>query len=233
MTHPPPIVARMHSHVERWTACADDRALFLRCYSMMTGNVFATAEGDGFGDRDWVVRLLHRFADYYFDGLDAFERAPESAPAVWRQAHRLAADPDAAPIQKLLLGVNAHINYDLVLTLVDLLEPEWGALSPEARGGRYEDHCRINDVIGRTIDAVQDEVVEPAMPFMAYVDRWLGPLDEALVSGVITRWREGVWRHAVAVLDAPTTASRDQLVRRVEAEALRTGGLVCPRARHL
>ncbi len=30
----------------------------------------------------------------------------------------------------------------------------------------YTDHCHVNDVIGGTIDAVQDQVIEPAMPVM-------------------------------------------------------------------
>ena len=229
----PPVIARMQSRTDAWTDAADDRALFLRCYAMMTGNVIEAVGRGEFEDGAWVDRLLHRFADYYFDGLDAYERAPEAAPAVWRQAHRLAADAEAAPIQKLLVGVSAHINYDLVLTLVDLLEGEWTALPEAARRARYADHCRVNDVIGRTIDAVQDEVLEPAMPVMAIIDRWCGPLDEAVLSMLITRWREGVWQNAVRLLATPDPDARTRLVGRVEAGALRTSRLVCPRAAHV
>jgi hypothetical protein len=64
----------------------------------------------------------------------------------------------------LLLGVNAHINYDLVLTLVDLLEPEWKQLSAEQCQQRHSDYCHVNEIISLTIDIVQDDVLERSIP---------------------------------------------------------------------
>lgn len=224
-----PVLDRMQSRIDAWGA-ADERALFLSCYRMMTGNVVAAVERREFDDPEWVDALLRRFADHYFDALDAFEQAPESASAVWRMAHRLAADPEVSAIQKMLLGVSAHINYDLVLTIVEVLEPVWPALSAEQREARYSDHCRINAVIARTVDAVQEAVISPAMPAMGTVDRLLGPLDELLIARLLSRWRETVWRNASAVLDARDIPERARRVAHVERLALRTGGIVCPRA---
>jgi hypothetical protein len=224
-----PVLDRMQSRIDAWGA-ADERALFLSCYRMMTGNVVTAVERREFDDPAWVGGLLHRFADYYFDALDAFETEPQGAPAVWRMAHRLAADPEVSALQKMLLGVSAHINYDLVLTLVDVLEPEWPALGGPQRQARYADHCRINAVIARTVDAVQEAVLSPAMPAMGTVDRWLGPLDEMLIARLLSRWRETVWHNATAVLDAADAVERARLVAHVERLALRTGRIVCPRA---
>lgn len=231
MSSPPPVIARMHARADAWGAEADDRALFLRCYALMTGNVLEAVNRQDFDDPAWVDRLLHHFADYYFVALDAYDQRPETAPAVWQLAHRLAADAETAPLQKLLLGVSAHINYDLVLTLVDLLDPEWDDLSDTGRAARYADHCRINEVIYQTIDVVQDTVIEPAMPGMDLVDRWLGPLDELVISRLLTRWREAVWQNARCLLETPDVEARPRLIERVEADALRMARLVCPRAR--
>ena len=124
----------------------------------------------------------------------------------------------------MLLGVNAHINYDLVFTLVDMLEPEWQGLSPEQRTHRYNDHCRVNNIIGRTIDAVQDQVLEPGMPLMDLVDKLLGPVDEFLISHLISNWREDVWQNAAELLG--TGSERNKLEGQIEAHALRVGRVI-------
>src|SRR5690606_32407413 len=116
MLHDAPVIARMQTFLRQWEDAADRKAVFLRCYSMMTANMLVAIEQGEFRDRTWVERLLHRFADYYFLALDAYEQERTAAPAVWQLAHDAARDDAALPIQNLLLGVNAHINYDLVLT---------------------------------------------------------------------------------------------------------------------
>lgn len=218
----------MQSRIRQWEEAADDKVLFLRCYMMMTGNVLAAIDQQHtFNDPAWVGRLLAHFAEYYFVALRAYEHDPASAPKVWQYAHHAARDPRIAAIQKLFLGVNAHINYDLVLTLADLLRAEWGGYSSEQRARRYADHCRINDIIGRTIDAVQDEVLEPAMPIMDVFDKLLGPFDEMLILRLITRWREKVWRNTAHLLDLRDADEQVRFIRQVEREALETGKLIC------
>jgi hypothetical protein len=68
--------------------------------------------------------LLHRFADYYFDVPDAYEQDRSATPAVWLLARDAAGKSDTMVLQNLLLGINARINHDLVLTLVHALDPE-------------------------------------------------------------------------------------------------------------
>jgi hypothetical protein len=211
----------MQSLIRQWEQDADQRAIFLRCYWMMTLNMRLAIQQGEFRDPDWVARLLENFAGYYFDALQAYDQDPAAAPAVWRQAHQAAADERVLALQKLLLGVNAHINYDLVFSLVDMLRAEWAGFSPAQRGSRYTDYCHVNEVIGHTIDAVQDQVLEPAMPVADLFDRLLGPLDERLISALLTRWRENVWQYAVRLLEAAEVAEQARLIREVEQDAIR------------
>jgi hypothetical protein len=210
----------MQALVQQWESAADRRAAFLSCYLLMTRNMLAAIDKGEFGDALWVSRLLHRFADYYFDALAAYDQDSPATPPVWRQAHNATLQPGTQVLQHLMLGVNAHINYDLVLTLVDLLEPEWTQLSPEERARRHADHCHVNDVIGRTIDAVQDSIIERFMPVMDIVDKLLGPIDELVVAQLLTRWREDVWKHALQLLEAPEPGEREHLRQELEATAL-------------
>lgn len=217
------VIQQMQTIIRRWEQTSDQRVIFLRCYLMMTNNMRTSLRQGEFRDPDWVSRLLVNFAGYYFVALQAYDQDPASAPPVWRQAHQAAIEAGVPALQKLLLGVNAHINYDLVFSLVDLLRPEWAGLSPAQRQARYTDHCHVNEVIGCTIDAVQDQVLEPAMPAMDLFDRLLGPLDERLISALLTRWRENVWQNAIRLLEAPEASEQDRLLHEVEQKALQMG----------
>jgi hypothetical protein len=214
-------VDRMQERIDRWERSGDPHAVFLSCYALMTRNMLDALDAGEFADGAWVARLLHHFAGYYFDALDAYEAGKEGSPAVWRCAHDAARRANTPAISLLLLGVNAHINYDLVLAVADLLDPEWPSLSDEERRARYEDYCRVNDTIGRTIDSVQDTILEKREPLMALVDTLFGPVDEWLVSRGITEWREEVWEHAVRRVETTGDAQREVLRQEIEASAMR------------
>ncbi len=213
----------MDSQAQAWEQAADRRSFFLRCYALMTGNMLAAVDRGEFHDALWVGRLLDLFAGYYFVALDAYEHSDATMPAVWRLAHDTATQKKAPVIQDLLLGINAHINYDLVLALVDMLEPDWQALTPEQQGQRYEDHSHVNDIIAGTIDSVQQQVVAPDDRWMSLLDWALGPLDEHAAARLIRQWREEVWQHAMEMLAAADLEERDDLRRALATQALERG----------
>jgi hypothetical protein len=222
----PLVITRMQNIISSWESQTDGRSIFLNCYKLMTSNMLVAVEQKEFSDSEWVNQLLHAFADYYFLALENYDRNPDSTPSVWRLAHDASTNPDITPLQKLLLGVNAHINYDLVLTLVDLLQPEWIQLKEERRKIRYADHCLVNEVIGRTIDSVQDELLEPAMPVLDIIDKLLGPLDEYLISRLITNWRENVWQNATRLIETNDPEEQQRLLSLVEEDTLRIGNFI-------
>lgn len=221
-----PVTDRMQALVQQWVEASDRRAIFLHCYMLMTHNMLVAIDSDEFNDDEWVYTLLHRFADYYFDALNAYEQESPATPAVWRNAFDATREARTMVLQNLMLGVNAHINYDLVFTLVDMLEDEWAELSDARRSRRYEDHCHVNFVIGRTIDTVQDTVIERLSPQMDIADKLLGPLDEWLTSRLISHWRDEVWHNAVQILDAPEKEQCDRLCRRIEKTTLERANVI-------
>jgi hypothetical protein len=213
----------MDSLAQAWEQAADRRSFFLRCYAMMTGNMLVAVDQGEFHDAAWVARLLDLFADYYFVALDAYQHDDTTTPAVWRLAHDTALQQQSPIIQDLLLGINAHINYDLVLALVDMLEPDWQSLAPEQQTQRYQDHSHVNDIIAGTIDSVQQQVVAPDDRWMGLVDWMLGPLDEHVAARLIRQWREDVWRRAMDMLAAADPDERADLRRLLAAQSLERG----------
>jgi hypothetical protein len=221
-----PAIIRMQSLLEQWEPRSDLRAVFLSCYTLMTRNMIASIQAGRFHDPLWVNNLLEHFAGYYFTALDAHDFGAESCPVIWQVTFNAVGNKNTRAVQHLLLGVNAHINYDLVLALCDLLEPEWAALPLEKRAQRYEDHCLINQIIAETIDEVQDQVLEHYSPKMDLVDRALGRLDEWLISRLITGWREQVWSLARQWVESDSAEERANLTQQVEAASLRRGEFI-------
>lgn len=220
------VIQQMQALIENWAGCQDPRSIFLSCYQLMTHNTLQAIERDEFYDSNWVHHLLNRFADYYFIALDAYESDPQAAPLVWQLAHDATRNPKAMAIQSLLLGVNAHINYDLVLTLVDMLSPEWNTLDDVQRENRHSDHDRVNTIIAASIDAVQDDILAPAMPIMEFIDDVFGSLDEYLISHLIRNWRNDVWKHATQLLCMESKENQAAFIARVEEDALKIGRLI-------
>lgn len=216
----PTVTAHMQALIAHWEDSDDRRCIFLDCYCSMTGNTLDALTQNRFHDREWVNRLLHRFAHYYFEALAAYEQPEGQTPAVWQLTYDAGRRDELSVLQHLLLGVNAHINYDLALALRDLLAPEWATLSPDEVRRRYEDHLLVNQIIAETVDTVQDEVVERYAPALDLVDKLLGPVDEWATARVIGKWRDEVWENALALLAAENEQAEIQIREKLEQRSL-------------
>lgn len=214
------LTTRMADQIGIWDRSGDRRAIFLNCYARMTGNMFAAVQAGRFHDPLWVTDLIHNFAAYYFQAIAGYERADPLLPTSWRVAFDHAGQPETPVVVNLLLGVNAHINYDLVQVLADMLVPVWRGLAPQTQHERYADYTTVNAVIAETVDRVQDEVVEPYARLMQVLDVVCGPLDEWCTARLLKLWRADVWRQALAIVEAPDLATGLALRRRADDLAL-------------
>lgn len=214
------VLVRMQAIIDAWEAASDRRAIFLECYALMTRNMLAAISRGEFEDNAWVSTLLNHFANYYFKALQAYDALPEKSPLVWRFAFDAARYPKTHVLRNLVLGVNAHINFDLVFALSDMLQSEWAELTPEQRKSRYRDHCLVNKTISDTIDSVQNQIVDRYDPLMEVVDKAMGPLDEWMTAWMIRDWREQVWERATRLIETLDETERQALVNAVENHSL-------------
>jgi hypothetical protein len=194
----------------------DRRAVFLTIYTRMTRSIRERIERGGFRDPSWMRRYTTAFANYYRRAFLAFERGELGAvPAPWRVAFGTAVAGDALVVQDAFLGINAHINYDLALTLGDV------GIDPD-RPAKYADHRAVNDVLARLVDAQQEALAEVYAPGVADLDDAFGRLDERLTLLGLREGREQAWRVAVVTTDVgwPPVESYARWVLRATA----TGG---------
>lgn len=213
-----PVLERMDHQLILWEQTKDKRQYFLQCYRLMTSNMLKAIDKEEFNDNAWVKQLLERFANYYFNALHQYE-TNTSTPYIWNEVFENTTKRSAPITQLMILGVNAHINFDLVFCLKDMLIDEWKESSLEQKKKRYEDHCKVNQIIAATIDRVQDEIIEPGNYVMQLIDSLMGRLDEYLLSKVITSWREDVWQKAVHLVE--NIADEKKIYDEIELHAMR------------
>ena len=176
----------------------DRRAVFLTVYSRMTATVRTAIDDGAFVDSEWAAAYLVAFAERYRRALVAFERrAFDSLPRPWLVAFGAAARGETLVAQDALLGINAHITYDLTYALGDV------GIDPD-RGAKLEDHDRINAVLARLVQTAQNALVEAYDAVgVAGIDRLFDPLDDRLALLGLRGVREFAWRNAVLRADLP------------------------------
>ena len=174
----------------------DRRAVFLTVYVRVTREVAAGIERDEFENPGWVADYLVAFANFYRRALFDFETGDvESVPRAWRLSFRATAATDALVIQCAVLGINAHVNYDLALALRE-------AGIDRDRAAKYRDHRRINRTLWRLVDETLDRLAEAYAPGLATVAEVAGPLGERAWFLALALGREGAWWAAVALTDS-------------------------------
>jgi hypothetical protein len=170
----------------------DRRAVFLEIYSRMTAAVARRVEREEFADPDWVGEYLVAFGNRYRAAVRAHEAGDfGSLSDPWQLAFE-AADGESMVLQDAMLGVNAHINYDLALALDDV------GVSTD-RPSKYADHSAIIDVIAGLVDEAQDSLAGRDADGLATLDSSLGRFDEWATVATIDECRDSAWRTAVAM----------------------------------
>ena len=199
----------------------DRRAVFLTVYSRMTATV-RTAIADGaFVDPEWTASYLVAFAERYRRALVAFERRSfDSLPRPWLIAFAAGVRGETLVAQDALLGINAHIAYDLTYTLGDV------GIDPD-RDAKLEDHDRINAILARLVQTAQDALVETYGALgIAGIDGLLDPLDDRLALFGLEATREFAWRNAVLRADLPAWLAERYVDWRTETVATGAAAVV-------
>lgn len=142
----------------RLRAAGDPRAAFADVYAIITRRVRDAVNDTAaplFQEPQFISRLAGRFCALYLAALRrslAGEREPIDA---WAVADRRKRSHRTLPVQHALLGLNAHINYDLALGLLANLSA-LGETAGSAKMARYRhDHDEVN----RILEAAMPEVL--------------------------------------------------------------------------
>lgn len=125
-------------------AAGDASGYFPALYSRVTARIGDAIAAGSFEDGPRTDRFATVFAARYLAAVD--DHATSSR--CWQACWNVASDRHLLIVQHLLLGINAHVNYDLAQAVVDVAD-ERGELA-----SIRHDFDVVNDVLAHTYDDV-------------------------------------------------------------------------------
>jgi hypothetical protein len=149
------VIAAMQS-IDTLLPGNDGLKWFNLLYLLVTKEVRDHPPANGPSDPVWLRRLDVVFASFYFRAIASFlNQAP--TPSSWQALFEVRHRPDIDRIQFALAGMNAHINRDLSLAL--LQTDDELHLVPSLSSPQHGDYERVNDLL--------EAVLPQALQFLA------------------------------------------------------------------
>jgi hypothetical protein len=150
------VISRMES-IDAVLPGDDGLKWFNLLYLLVTQEVKAHPPAGGWNNEQWVTRLDVIFANFYFAAIADFLNRQTAPPKSWQVLFKARRQAGIDRIQFALAGMNAHINHDLALALLQTnaeLHLNPGLLSPE-----HDDYERVNGLL--------EAVLPQALEFLA------------------------------------------------------------------
>lgn len=198
------VVEALQRRVDSMPAGLDHRRVFIQTYRRTTQAVGSAVADAYFEDPAWVTRWDVAFADLFLAAHDA-DLAGGVVPRPWRLA--FAADPTLPVLVHLLLGMNAHINYDLPPAMLAVLD-DVAFADPVLLDRRRRDHERIDRILASRV-AAEDVAIGGRR---SALDRLLTPLNRLSSRRFLREARQKVWANVVqlqaARSEGPATYAR-------------------------
>jgi hypothetical protein len=219
------VVGRFQQRLESLPGELEHRRLFLATYMRTTEAIGAAVDLGAFEDPEWVEQWDVVFAEYYLRAHDA-DLAGRFAevPRPWRIAFNAPASLPA--LRHVLLGINAHVNFDLPQALLDVISPN-DFDQPAILASRRRDHERIDAVLASRVGAEDDELSAE----QTLLDRLLRPANRRASKRFLREARQKVWHNAgelnIARLAGPD-AYRQRLGELEVLSAARIADLLAP-----
>jgi Family of unknown function (DUF5995) len=210
------LIKRMTELLEPMEAAGDPKRIFHATYLRTT---IAVAEQirlpGGFADPQWTERWDVAFAELYLQALEQIQ-AGQQTSRPWAVA--FGARRGLPVLNRLLLGMNAHIYYDLPQALLAVItDDEFD--DTELIGRREADHKAIDDILASRVSAEGDELAAIFGPG-SLADRLLKSFNQSGTRRFLREARQKVWANAVILSQARRTGAGAYAARLAELEEL-------------
>ncbi len=185
-------IARM-KQIDASLPAADGVACFNRMYLEVTENVNRHITQGFYADPEFLSTLDVEFANVYFAAVDAMGGPADAFPEAWKPLLSDRAKEGIYPIQFALAGMNAHINHDLPVALVETCVKLGTA--PDA-GTHHADYQKV-DVL---LDAAEQSIRESfESGVVLAVDRRARLVLDLVDNWSMNKARDAAWASSLAL----------------------------------
>ena len=191
-------IARMEA-IDAALPAADGLACFNRIYLDVTRRVNSQLGQGFFADPEFMTQLDVTFVNLYFGAADA-AADPAAVPPAWQPLVDRRGTAGIEPIQFALAGLNAHINHDLPLAIVNTCTAR--ATAPDA-GPHFADYQKVDQLLDAAEQSIRQSF-EDAAELAA--DRHLSAVANLIGNWSINSARDLAWNNSLllwAIRDVP------------------------------
>jgi hypothetical protein len=207
------LVESMQERSDRLPGRLNHLRVFLSTYRRTTQAVGEAIRQATFEDPAWVEGWDVAFAELYLTALDATLAGDSNVSRPWRLA--FAAPPELPPLRHVLLGINAHVNYDLPQAMLAVISDD-DFSDRVLLDRRRRDHERIDGVLSSRVAAEDSELTGPR----TVLDRLLTPLNRLGSKRFLREARLKVWHNTLELHNARVAGPDEYAVRLAELELL-------------
>lgn len=128
---------------------SDGLKWFNKLYLIVTQRIDLQPPPNGWEDATWLTRLAVVFANFYFRAIaGALEQNPDIASS-WRALFEARNKTGVDRIQFALAGMNAHINHDLALALLQTNDELH--MTPALESPEHDDYEQVNGLLEQVL----------------------------------------------------------------------------------
>jgi hypothetical protein len=148
----------------------------------------------GFADARSLAHLDVVFANLYFNAIGELGRRPQAVPRAWKALLEVRHRADIDRIQFAIAGMNAHINHDLPIALVQA-NNELG-IEPDLNSPQHDDFEKINLILEATLPQSLEFL---ATGLLGEIAQDSGKIGSLLALWSVRKARDNGWNNSVVL----------------------------------
>lgn len=214
--------SHLQTIIQDCTQRASCLGYFASLYRKMTLAVKKGIADQVFDDGPRMERLVVSFANRYLEAYTRYQASLKPTES-WRTAFDASANKSLTIVQHLLLGINAHINLDLGISVAEISTKEnIHLLRP--------DFQKINDTIAHEYNKLQGQLDRISW-LIIFIAKIKPRTTDTLINFSITKARNTAWNNALILTNSnlelrnQVVTSTDKIVAHV-ANRIQSPGII-------
>ncbi len=184
-------VIQIMQNLDAMLPSSDGLKWFNQLYLHVTQAVYQKPPSGGWEDQPWLTRLDINFGKLYFDALANSCIDQTKVPRAWMALFEVRDNENIERVQFALAGINAHINHDLPLALVQTCKDMH--VTPQRDTREYSDFENVNSLLSGVMPATLNVLATGILGEIAQDTVTIGRL---LAMWSVETARDSAWTNA-------------------------------------
>ena len=184
-------VIQVMQNLDNMLLASDGLKWFNLLYLRVTQAVYEKPPAGGWHDQKGLTQLDIIFARFYFDALANSCIDTTKVPRAWMALFEARDNPSIERVQFALAGINAHINHDLPLAVVQTGKDLH--ISPDRNSPEYSDFENVNSVLSEVMPGTLNVL---ATGMLGELAQDTGTIGRLLAMWSVKTARDTAWTNA-------------------------------------